>query len=94
MNTPTDTNNDLWPAMQAALHELRRTIQTRYPKATFRLTAAQDQAEAVHLIATVDIEDPDEVVDLVIDRVLEFQLDLGLPIHVIPRRAHSRVLGL
>ncbi|MFN8556134.1 MAG: hypothetical protein U0531_01850 [Dehalococcoidia bacterium] len=35
------------------------------------------------LIVTVDVDDTDAVLDT-IDRVLELQLDDGLPVHVIP----------
>lgn len=81
------------PQMQRTLDELRQTIQGRYPVATFRVDRALDEAKAIHLVGRVDIDDPDDVVDLVIDRVLEFQLDHGLPIHVIPIRPLSRAVA-
>ncbi len=88
----TENQRDLSSQMQSAVNELRQTVKERYPEATFRIYRGQDEPEAVHLIATVDIDDPDEVVDLVIERVLEFQLDKGLPVHVIPIRPLARVL--
>lgn len=88
----TEHQGDLSPQMQSAVDELRDTVQGRYPDARFRITRGQDDPDSVHLVATVDVDDPDEVVDLVIDRVLEFQLDRGLPVHVIPIRPLARVL--
>jgi len=40
--------------------------------------------------ATVDVDDPDEVVDLVIDRMLALQIDVGLSVHLIPIRTPER----
>jgi hypothetical protein len=76
---------------QAASVELRRIIAERYPDATFELAPAPDDPHSIHLIATVDVDDPDEVGDLVIDRVVEMQAEEGIPIHVIPIRPPERV---
>ncbi len=80
--------------MQAAIAELKAMIRTRYPSTTFTLSAGEDDPDAVHLIATVDIDDPDEVVDLVIGRMLELQIDEALPIFVIPVRTPERVAAM
>lgn len=69
-------------------------IRAHYPTAAFSVEHGIDDPEAVHLVATVDIDDPDAVVDLTIDRELQLQLDDGLPIHVIPRRTPARVAAL
>ncbi|MDP2936667.1 MAG: hypothetical protein Q8O86_09280 [Dehalococcoidia bacterium] len=76
--------------MEQALAELKDMVLRRYPAATFEVAPGQDEAEAVHLIATVDVEDPDEVLDVVIDRVLELQIEEGLPVHLIPTRPLER----
>jgi hypothetical protein len=76
---------------QAASVELQRIIADRYPGATFELAQAPDDPHSIHLIATVDVDDPDEVGDLVIDRVVEMQAEEGIPIHVIPIRPLERV---
>ena len=81
------------PRVKNALDELRGMIRERWPAATFEVTCGEDNPEGIHLNATVDIEDTDEVGDLVIDRVLELQLEQGLPIHVIPLRPMERVLA-
>lgn len=78
--------------MQHALDSLKALVRERYPEATFEVVASPDDPESVDLITTVDLEDPDEVVDLVIDQVLHFQLEECLPVHVIPVRPLARVL--
>jgi hypothetical protein len=80
------------PRVQQALEELRETIRRRWPSATFEVSRGEDDPESIHLNTTVDIEDPDEVGDLVIDRLLELQTDKGLPIHVISLRPVERVI--
>jgi len=47
-----------------------------------------------HITATIDVDDPDEVVDLVIDRMLELQLDDGIPVYLIPIHTPERVAAL
>jgi hypothetical protein len=78
--------------LHRGLDELRGIIQQRYPDATFEVSRGSDDPEAIHLTATVDVEDTEEVVDLVIDRMMELQIEEGLPIFVIPVRPHSRAL--
>jgi hypothetical protein len=81
------------PGVVQALSELKHAIQTEYPDATFAVAPAQDDDKAIDLVATVDIPDPDEVMDLVIDRVLAIQLERGLPIHVVPVRPADRAIA-
>lgn len=80
------------PRLQGALDELQGMILQRYPEATFEVTRSLDDPQAVHLNATVDVEDTDEVVDLVIDRMMGLQIEEGLPIYVIPVRPVERAL--
>lgn len=75
----------------AALDELRALICQRYPEATFQITSAPDDPSIVHLVAEVDLDDTEELVDLVIDRMIAFQVDEGIPIFVIPRRTPERI---
>lgn len=86
----TEHLRGLDPRMEQALAELKDMVRRRYPAATFEVAPGQDEADAVHLIATVDVEDPDEVLDVVIDRVLELQIEEGLPVHLIPIRPLER----
>jgi hypothetical protein len=78
---------------KTAIAELEGTIKERYPSAQFEVTRAADDARILHLITTVDVDDPDEVGDLVIDRVAELVAEEGLPIHVIPIRTPERILA-
>jgi hypothetical protein len=79
------------PRVSATLDELRALIWRRYPDATFQVTSAPDDPSIVHLIAEVDLDDTEELVDLVIDRMLALQVDDDLPIFVIPRRTPARI---
>jgi hypothetical protein len=78
------------PRIAAAVAELEALIKDHYPTATFSVGPAADEPGAVHIIATVDLDDPDEVADLVMDRMLTLQIDEGLPVHVIPIRTPER----
>lgn len=80
------------PRLEAALAELSGLIRRRYPEASFEISRGEDDPAAVHLTTTVDVEDTDEVVDLVIDRMMELQIEEGLPIFVIPTRPVERAL--
>jgi len=78
--------------LQRGLDELRGIILRRYPEATFEVSRGPDDPEAIHLTATVDVEDTEDVVDLVIDRMMELQIEENLPIFVIPTRPMERAL--
>jgi hypothetical protein len=78
--------------IQAVIQELEDTILQRYPDATFEITSGVDDPTSIHLVVTTDVEDPDEVGDLVVDRVVELQTDDRIPLHVIPVRPMHRVL--
>jgi hypothetical protein len=79
------------PRVQDAVRELQQMLLQRYPDATFEVTPGPDDPESVHLIATIDGADSDAVLDLVIDRLLELQVEERLPVHVIPVRPSERV---
>jgi hypothetical protein len=67
------------------------TISAHYPATTFAMRPGVDAPEATYLLATIDVADPDEVLDLVVDRLLRLQLDEGLPIYVLPLQTSARV---
>src|SRR5579871_615628 len=69
--------------VENAIRELEELIARRYPLATFEVGQGDDPA-GTYLIATVDLDDPDDVMDLVIDRLLELQIDQSLPVYVLP----------
>jgi len=78
------------PRRQAAVQELTGLVVQRYPGASFVISPGEDDPEATHIIATVDVDDPDEVVDLIIDRMLALQIEENLPVHLIPIRTPER----
>lgn len=78
-----------------ALTELRQILREHYPDAKFQVRRGIDDPESIHLVTTVDVEDTDTVLDVVIDRLMELQVEEGLPIiHVIPIRPIERVMAL
>lgn len=81
------------PRLQRAVGDLQEMIREHYPTAQFQVSRAEDDPKTIHLVTTVDVEDTEEVLNVVIDRVLEFQVDERLPIHVIPLRPVERVLA-
>src|SRR6266849_4702870 len=62
---------------QNAITELQNTISSKYPTATFEVERA--------------VDDPDEVGDLVLDRVLDLVAEERIPVHVIPVRTPERI---
>jgi hypothetical protein len=81
------------PQISSALDELRSLIRGRYPEAEFEVIRDVDDPVAFHLTTIVDVEDPDEVLDVVIERLLELQIEEGLPVHVIPLQPLARLAG-
>lgn len=78
---------------QQAVTELTEMVKQHYPTASFVIGPGEDNPEATHIIATVDVDDPDEVTDLVIERELELQIDEGIPVYVIPIQTPERALA-
>lgn len=76
--------------MTTALEELKQLIRERFPEATFAISGGEDP-EGVYLSPTIDIEDTDEVMDVVLDRLLGFQLEDGLSLYVVPLLPLERV---
>lgn len=79
--------------MRRALDELRATISEKYPTATFRLSRDPDEPEIVLLKAILDLDDPDEIFELVGERLLDLQDEERIPVHVIPLQTPERVLA-
>jgi hypothetical protein len=78
--------------IQLALRELQDLICRRWPEASFRIARGADDPRMVHLWVTLDVDDTDEVVDAVMDRLIELQVKEGLPLAVIPVRPLERAL--
>ncbi|MDP8921275.1 MAG: hypothetical protein M3O34_00110 [Chloroflexota bacterium] len=79
--------------MLRAIEELRATISEKYPTATFEISRHPEEPENVLLKATLDLEDPDEVLELVGDRLFELQVVERIAIYVIPLHTPERVLA-
>jgi hypothetical protein len=86
--------NEQVARVDRAIAELKGMILERYPTATFTLARGVDDPEEMHLETTVDVDDTEEVIDLVIDRILELQIEEGIPLHVIPLHTPERVAEL
>ncbi len=80
------------PRIRQALVELKAMVRERWPGASFEVSRGEDP-EGIYLDATVDVADTDEVMDVVIDRLLELQVEERLPIYVIAGRPLERVLA-
>ena len=82
----------LTPAMEKAVNELKGAISKRFPQASFVVEEGYDP-KGIYLVTTVDIADTDEVIDVIGDRLVELQVDKGLPIYVTPLRPIQRVIA-
>lgn len=80
--------------IQAALDELQAIILRHYPTARFNVTRGIDDPAIVELVTIVDIDDPDRVLDIVINRQMEIQIEQGLPIFVVTERPPERATAL
>jgi hypothetical protein len=88
----TDNYVRLTPRMEEAVHELKGLITARFPQAAFVVEEGFDP-EGLYLVTTVDIADTDEVIAVVGDRLVELQVDEGLPVYVTPLRPIKRVVA-
>src|SRR5437762_1837286 len=79
------------PRMREAATELQELIARQFPKATFDLVTGQDP-EGVYLTAIVDTDDLTSVLGTVDERLVELQVDQGLPLYVVPVRPPERVM--
>jgi hypothetical protein len=86
----TEREPKLAPRTRAAIDELKGLVRERYRTATFRVTRSPEDDKTVLLKPVVDVEDRDEVMDVVIDRLVELQSEEQLPIFVVPIRPPAR----
>jgi hypothetical protein len=77
------------PRIERAVRDLKALISARFPTAIYEVFE-RDDPDGTRLRATVDVEDPDAVLDVVMDRLYEFQVEQELPIYVIPVRPWAR----
>ena len=82
------------PRISGAVADLQRRISTHYPRASFT-TLRGDDPEGIYLRVAVDVDDPEQVLDTVMDQLLELG-DEEVPVYVIPVQPLNgveRVLG-
>ncbi len=79
------------PRVRSALDELKKMITQRYPEATFEVSEGDDP-HGIYLTVTVDVEDSTEVMGVVVDRMVDMQVEQGLPVYVVIVRPLERVL--
>ena len=83
--------DDLNPAMRAAVEEMRERTAAGFSGTAFDVEAGEDPT-GTYLVATVDIEDTDGVMDLIGDRLLDIQIEERLPLYVVVLRTPARVM--
>lgn len=86
LDVPVDINE---PAINRALSELRDLISARWPDAEYAVVHREDP-EGIYLRAIVDVADMDDVVDVVLDRMVALN-ELGLPVYVVPEWSQERI---
>ncbi len=69
------------PRVQHAAAELERLIRAGYPQATFELVDGEDPP-GTRLRVTVDIDDVEPVRQLYLERLVDLQVEDGIPIYV------------
>jgi hypothetical protein len=77
--------------IKEAAEELKAKIRVKYPDAQFRLARTHDDHDAWNLWTYVDIEDPDEVNALTLDREREMLIEEHIPLYVVPTRSRTAV---
>ena len=87
---PAEQLDPLSPRLQNAVEELQGLIRRVDPTATFQVVHGDDPT-GTYVIATVDVEDTETVIDAYIDRLLDLQIDEGLPVYVVPLRPLTRI---
>lgn len=86
--------SDLDVRMRQAVEELQQTIAEHYPTTVFELDRNPENPQSVFLVAITDADDPDDVGDLVVDRVVDFIANQDIPVHVIPLPTPERAQAI
>jgi hypothetical protein len=70
--------------------ELKQLILELQPEATFDLGPSGGDPTSIFLRAYVDLPEPFDLFDKISDRVMDIQIEEGIPLHVLPMRLHER----
>jgi hypothetical protein len=83
------------PRVQAAIAEIQALVLRRFPDASFAVWVGMGEDTAgVYLEAAIHGDDLMKVADLYSDRLVDVQVDDGVPIRVVPVRSHERFAEL
>lgn len=74
-----------------AVSELTGLIHQHFPTATFQVRRGVEDPDETFITTTVDIEDPDEVLEPIMDRMLTLQLDEEIPVYEVPVHTPERI---
>jgi len=88
---PAEDSDALTPQLQRAVDELQHLIRRVDPRATFQVVPGEDPT-GTYVLATVDVEDTELVMDAYMDRLLTLQIDEGLPLYVLPLHPRSQAM--
>jgi hypothetical protein len=81
------------PRIESAINEFTSLISHHYPGTTFT-TYVGDDSGGVFLRAVIDVDDPDEVMNLVIDRLVKVQDEEDVPLYVLPVTTRERAAAV
>jgi hypothetical protein len=88
---PAEDYDALTPQLQRAVDELQHLIRRVDPLATFQVVPGEDPT-GTYVLATVDVEDTELIMDAYMDRLLTLQIDEGLPLYVLPLRPRTQAV--
>lgn len=89
-----DADGNVDATAQTFVEELKSLIVSRHPEATFEVRPGGENPTAIFLDVYVDLDEPFEILDEIGDRVLDIQIDAGIPLHVLPLRTREREIAL
>lgn len=84
----------LEPTTQSTVDELAALIRASHPTAQFQVLPSPDGPSTMLLEAIVNLDDPDEALDLVFERMQQLRIDEGVPILVLPLQTPERAVAL
>ena len=80
------------PPMRNAIAEIKALVRSKYPDAAFEVFPSSNVG-GVYMRIIVDIDDPDDVTALIIDRVADLQIEDELPLYPVTVRPTRRVIA-
>jgi hypothetical protein len=78
--------------MESAVAEIKALILQHFPDAEFEIGLGEDP-DGTWMTVTVDIDDTDDVIDVIVGRLLDMQVEEGIPLYVIPVQPTERILA-